>query len=253
MAQVHEFADRLDALEARRRRAEERVAAALERAHGLVEDLAARAEVAHAHRQRMREARDDQLPGADAGAADPAGSEARREVDLGRMPAMPSIGGGLRGILDRLGLWLLRPWLEWRRQQQRDRFRELAALVAELHRWRDSTDEALERLGRRQATLLDSLRRGRRKRAEGFSWRVASSQHAVETLAAAMGVHEALVGVADARGAETVHRVTGAVDDELETAFGELGRRQEALLAELVGSRRWLDDVRRRAGAAGGS
>lgn len=99
---------------------------------------------------------------------------------------------------------------------------ELSAALAELHRWTCSA-------WREQESRAELLRDGLNRVGEAIDL-VSGASLRLRTLI-------------NAKNAETVQQVVGGVDRKAEVVLDALARRQEALLAELVGRRQELDDL----------
>jgi hypothetical protein len=159
----------------------------------------------------------------------------------------PGSSGGVRGALNALSRWLLRDYLA-----VLDRRHEALAersLVLETDLDRSVTDLA-ERCDALQAGTLEmqhsiaglggEMRGVQAERVEalreGFN-RVA------ETLDLIAGTALRLRTLMNAKDAEAVQRAVAAIDRKSETVLDLLARRQEALLAELVGRRLELEQL----------
>ena len=73
---------------------------------------------------------------------------------------------------------------------------------------------------------------------------------AAQTLSAVVEVHEEMLGLVDAKDAEVLQRSVAGPLRRMELVFDEFGRQQEALLAQLVGRRRELDELIEKASGA---
>jgi hypothetical protein len=128
---------------------------------------------------------------------------------------------GWRGILDRLAHWLMRDHLEVldrRHDAHQRRVAELEGRVADLH----GTVRAEAEAG---AVLSDALGK------------------AQQALQAALATHNEMLALVNAKDAEVLQRAVAGPLRRMEVIFDEFGRQQEALLAQLVGRRRELDEI----------
>jgi len=171
----------------------------------------------------------------------------RQQADQSPWP----VGGGfLRTILNGLARWWLRDYLvvlDARHEALAERSRHLET----------DLDDALAALVSRQAALLASCAQlnqtlvdlqgsGQSAWDEQVS-RTELLRDGLDRVAEAIdfvsGASLRLRTLINAKNAETVQRVMGGVDQKAEVVLDALARRQEALLAELVGRRQELDEL----------
>lgn len=162
----------------------------------------------------------------------------------------PVGGGSVRAILNRLARWWLRDYLvvlDSRHEALAERSRHVET----------DLDDALGAVVSQQAGLLSSCAQLNQTLVDLQAWtRTAWDEQASRTELLREGldrVGEAIDFVAgaslrlrtliNAKNAETVQRVMGGVDQKAEVVLDALARRQEALLAELVGRRQELDEL----------
>lgn len=171
----------------------------------------------------------------------------RQQADQAPWPAS---GIGLRGLLNRIARWWLRDYLavlDARHEALAERSRHLetdlddtfAALVsrqaellagcAQLSETLTDLRNWIRRAWEEQASRGELLRDGLNRVAE-----------AIDLVA---GASLRLRRLMNAKDAETVRRVVGGADQKAEVVLDALARRQEALLAELVGRRLELEEL----------
>jgi len=174
-------------------------------------------------------------------------SPQRRQAD---QTPWPTGGGGVRALLNRLAHWWLRDYLavldarhealaERSRHLETDLDDSLAALVSQQSELLASCAELNQALADmqgwaqsawgEQASRSELLRDGLNRVGEAIDF-VSGASLRLRTLM-------------NAKDAETVQRVAGGVDQKAEVVLDALARRQEALLAELVGRRQDLDEL----------
>lgn len=171
----------------------------------------------------------------------------RQQADQAPWPAG---GGSVRGILNGFARWWLRDYLvvlDARHEALAERSRHLET----------DLDDALRAVVSQQEGLLSSCAQLNQALVDLQAWtRIAWDEQASRTELLRDGldrVGEAIDFVAgaslrlrtliNAKNAETVQRVVGGVDQKAEVVLDALARRQEALLAELVGRRQELDEL----------
>lgn len=148
-------------------------------------------------------------------------TEAAGEESLNRDLGWPEGGGGLRGRVNRLARWLIRDYLE-----VLDRRRDV-------HSGR--VEELKGRVDRLQGTLsVDG------EAAEAVHEALAGAHAALQ---AALATHAEMLVLVNAKDAEVLQRAVAGPLRRMEVLFDEFGRQQEALLSQLVGRRRELDDL----------
>jgi len=171
----------------------------------------------------------------------------RQQADQAPWPAG---GGPVRALLNGLTRWWLRDYLavlDARHEALAKRSRHLET----------DLDDALAALISQQADLLESCAQLNQKLVDVQGWALSAwAEEASRTELLRDGLNrvgEAIDFVAgaslrlrtliNAKNAETVQRVVGGVDRKAEVVLDALARRQEALLAELVGRRQELDEL----------
>ena len=202
-----------------------------------VEELTARTQAAMGAARTAEE-----LAGADPNA----GLEAAPVFDAPNLatalPPLPtaSSGGGVRGRLCR---WLLGEFL--------GALQEWASEVAGAHAQSQQDVAAL----RSHAALIDEDRRAAREARVAQYQRTEAIREAVNRMIESVdlfaGVAYKAREMMNAKDAELLHRSTEGPLRRTDVILDELGRQQEALLAELVGKRAELDELVRRATAGG--
>lgn len=148
-------------------------------------------------------------------------AEAAGEESLNRDLGWPRGGVGLRGRVNRLARWLIRDFLEVldrRRDVHTSRVEDLKGRVDRLQDTMSVDGEAAE-------TAHEAL----------------GSAHAA--LQAALATHTEMLVLVNAKDAEVLQRAVSGPLRRMEVLFDEFGRQQEALLSQLVGRRRELDDL----------
>jgi len=145
-------------------------------------------------------------------------AQAAGEESLNRDVGWPEAGGGLRGRVNRLARWLIRDYLEV------------------LDRRRDVHTSRVEDLKVRVDRLQDTLFVDVEAVHEALG-----SAHAA--LQAALATHAEMLVLVNAKDAEVLQRAVSGPLRRMEVLFDEFGRQQEALLSQLVGRRRELDDL----------
>lgn len=209
------FEDTMDALEAQREVAEGRFRELLEELGEHVRAVRDGTDRTTALYRAQIDARRDALA-----AVKHSLSEAAGEESLGSGRAWPS-GGGWRGRINRLARWLIRDYLEVidRRDDVHTRHVEDIKLrVDRLQGTLSAEDQVAE-------ALDDALGR------------------AHQALHAALAVHSEMLVLVNAKDAEVLQRAVAGPLRRMEVVFDEFGRQQEALLAQLVGRRRELDEL----------
>ena len=130
-------------------------------------------------------------------------------------------GGGLRGALNRVTRWVMRDFLE-----VLDRRRDVhTRRVEHLKDHVDHLQGTVSTDGEAAAALNEAL----------------GSAHAA--LQAALATHAEMLNLVNAKDAEVLQRAVAGPLRRMEVLFDEFGRQQEALLSQLVGRRRELDDL----------
>ena len=162
---------------------------------------------------------------------------------------------GLRGWLAN---WLIGDLLPTLDQRQGTVEHALADLQSDIVALRKEVGGALERVQEHAAAQLEAglealrttLDQQRAAAAEVRSddlhrWQGMGEalEHVVEALTLVTRLSEKLRAVVDAKDAEALQRAVGGPLLQIEVIFDELTRRQEALLAELVGRRQELDEL----------
>ena len=171
----------------------------------------------------------------------------RQQAD---QPPWPVGGGGLRGVLNGFARWWLRDYLavlDARHEALAERSRHLET----------DLDDAVAALVDHQVKLLASCTQLNQALTDLRGWgrsawsehrsRTELLRHALNRIGEAIdlvsGASLRLRALMNAKDAETVQRVVGGVDRKAEIVLDALARRQEALLAELVGRRQELDEI----------
>ncbi len=232
-----EFERTLDALERER----ERVEAAFREAVERLESRVARLREAAAAAERRAAEVQRQRPWKPEGGAEPA---AAAPAEAGPWPAGASFA---RRLLNRFVGWLGRDY--WHALDRRaDGLRAELARQAE---WRSL-------LQRRLDAQAHALERVSVIAADAVPWPVGESvrealNRAVEAVDLLAGVLARLHELIDAKDAEALQRAAHGPLRKMELVFEEFARQQEALLAELVGRRRQLDELLRTAAERGGA
>jgi len=159
-------------------------------------------------------------------------SPQRRQAD---QTPWPTGGGGVRALLNRLAHWWLRDYLavlDARHEALAERSRHLET----------DLDDSLAALVSQQSELLASCAELNQALADMQGWaQSAWGEQASRDFVS--GASLRLRTLMNAKDAETVQRVAGGVDQKAEVVLDALARRQEALLAELVGRRQDLDEL----------
>ena len=159
------------------------------------------------------------------------------------------------GLPGRLAAWLLGDILPMLEQRQAAIEGGLVALQGELVVLRSDVSGALEHVREQTARLevaVTALRAtqdqqraaaAEERTADLLRWRGVGEalDQAVGVLAEVTRLSERLRAVVDAKGAEGLQRAVDGPSLQVEVIVDELARRQEALLAELVGRRQELD------------
>ncbi len=163
--------------------------------------------------------------------------------------------GGIRGWLASWLLGDLQPVID---QRQSANDAALAELRADLGSLRAEVAAALDRAQQAATAQLDSALVGlgavqeqqrvaatEARAQEARRWRGVGEalDHAVEGLTLATRLSERLRAVVDAKDAEGLQRAVQGPSLQVEVIVDELTRRQEALLAQLVGRRQELDKL----------
>jgi hypothetical protein len=162
----------------------------------------------------------------------------------------PRGGFGIRGLLNRITLWWLRDYLavldvRHEAMAQRSLDLEVDATGSEGDaRIRhdevvDCCTSLVQALGDAHARM-EQLHAGSSQRLESLR---ETLNRAAEALDLVAGVSLRLRTLINAKDAETVHRALAGAGGKVELVLDELARRQEALLAELVGRREELDGM----------
>ena len=171
----------------------------------------------------------------------------RQQADQAPWPAG---GGAVRALLNRFTRWWLRDYLAVLDARHE-------ALAVRSHHLETDLDDSLTALVAQQAELLAICAQLNQTLADVQGWAqsaLGEQASRSELLRAGLDrVGEAIDFVAgaslrlrtlmNAKDAETVQRVVGGVDQKAEIVLDALARRQEALLAELVGRRQELDEL----------
>ena len=162
----------------------------------------------------------------------------------------PSGGNPVRALLNALSRWWLRDYLAVLDARHE-------ALAECSHHLETDLDDALAAVVSQQAGLLASCTQLNETLNEVHDWaRSAWREQATrgellrdglnrvgEAIDLVSGASLRLRTLMNAKDAETVRRVVGGVDRKAEVVLDALARRQEALLAELVGRRQELDEI----------
>ena len=143
----------------------------------------------------------------------------RDEASPQAATAWPLSRRGVRGTINRLARWLLRDYLET------------------LDRRGDLLDQRFGRLHER-VNAVQEMNAG--ETAEALVEALAGTQAA---LAAALATHREMLNLVNAKDAELLQRAVAGPLRRMELLFDEFGRQQEALLSQLVGRRRELDEI----------
>jgi len=208
------FEDTMDTLEAQREVTEGRFRELLEELGQQVRAVRDTADRTTALYHAQIDARREALASVKDSLSEAAGEES---LDQG----WPSGGGGWRGRINRLARWLIRDYLEV--IDRRD----------DVHTRR--VEDIKLRVDRLQGTLsAESDVAGALDEALGKAHRA---------LQAALATHAEMLVLVNAKDAEVLQRAVAGPLRRMEVLFDEFGRQQEALLAQLVGRRRELDDL----------
>ncbi len=148
-------------------------------------------------------------------------SEAANEGSVASALAWPDRRGGLRAAANRLVRWLMRDFLEV------------------LDRRGDMHTRRIEELKERVDRLQDTVS-AEGASAEALNDALAGTHAALQ---AALATHREMLSLVNAKDAEVLQRSVAGPLRRMEVLFDEFGRQQEALLSQLVGRRRELDDL----------
>ena len=145
-------------------------------------------------------------------------TEAANEGSLGTGLSWPDRSPGLRGAANRLVRWLMRDFLEVLDRRGDMHSRRVDDL-------RGRVDILQETVSTESEALNDAL----------------AGAHAA--LQAALATHREMLSLVNAKDAEVLQRAVAGPLRRMEVLFDEFGRQQEALLSQLVGRRRELDEI----------
>jgi hypothetical protein len=210
------FEDTMDVLEGEREATEARFRALLAELTAHVADVRRATDRSMELYQDQLTARRDAL-----GSVSDSLAEAAGEESLGRRLGWPQGGGGLRGRVNRLARWLIRDYLEV------------------LDRRRDAHARRVEDLEGRVDRLQGALSADG-EAAEAVHGALGSAHAALQ---AGLATHAEMLALVNAKDAEVLQRAVAGPLRRMEVVFDEFGRQQEALLSQLVGRRRELDDL----------
>lgn len=209
------FEDTMDALEAQREETEARFRELLDRLSAHVIAVHEATERTTTLYQAQVDARRDALAAVRDGITEAAGEESL-QTDLS-WPA----GGGLRGRINRLARWLMRDYL------------------VVIDRRGDVHSRHVEGLKRRVDRLQGTVS-GDGEAAAALNEALGCAHQALQ---AALATHAEMLDLVNAKDAEVLQRAVAGPLRRMELLFDEFGRQQEALLAQLVGRRRELDEL----------
>ncbi|MGD8330788.1 MAG: hypothetical protein PVJ49_15265 [Acidobacteriota bacterium] len=210
------FEDTMDALEAQREVTEGHFRELLEELGEQVRAVRDSTERTTAAYQAQIDARRDALA-----AVKDSLREAAGEESLDRARAWPSGGSGWRGGINRLARWLIRDYLEVIDRRDDVRTRRVEDIKLRVDRLQETLSAESEVAG----ALEEALGRGH------------------QALQTALTTHAEMLVLVNAKDAEVLQRAIAGPLRRMEVLFDEFGRQQEALLAQLVGRRRELDEL----------
>lgn len=148
--------------------------------------------------------------------------KAAGEESLDRDGGWPR-GGGLRGLVNRLARWLMRDFLE--------------AIDRRQHLHTRRVEDLELRVDRLQGTLAGDGDVG-----EALNEALGRAHGALQ---AALSTYSQMLDLVNAKDAEVLQRAVAGPLRRMELLFDEFGRQQEALLSQLVGKRRELEELTR--------
>lgn len=226
MAERHDGFDRtLETLGQEREARELQYRAQLQRLRDLLESLAAAAR----HAEALAVSREQRLAELAAGAGVTGALPLVDGLPLPDQDPWPSSGRWFRRAVNSAIAWLLRDYLAVLDRRHQAVGLCVSAHTEVLQSLHSTLGESLVQLQRCDATVpaLEALRE--------------ALNRTVECLDAFAEFPDQLRLLDDAKHAETLQRATHGPLRKMDLVFGEFGRQQEALLAELVGRRQELD------------
>jgi hypothetical protein len=211
------FEDTMDALEAQREVTEGRFRELLDELAHQVATVRAASERSTALYQQQVEARRAALASVRDSLTEAAGEESLQKLEW------QSGKSGLRRRINRLARWVIRDFLEVLDRRGHVHTRN----VEDLKRRVDRLQDTISGDGAAGEALDQSL----------------NGMH--QALQAALATHAEMLDLVNAKDAEVLQRAVAGPLRRMEVLFDEFARQQEALLAQLVGRHRELDEVAR--------
>ncbi len=246
MAEEPRVTAKLDALEAARVAVEAEYLECMHR-------FEIRADSLRALLDRFALASAEDVSGDPAAAGDSVGAPQAPLLATAAKPARPAERAAWRlpaaGLRGWLANWLIGDLLPTLDQRQGTIEHALADLQGDILALRKEVSGTLERVQEHAAAQLEAglaaLRATQERCDDLRRWHGVGEalEHVVEALTLVTRLSERLRSVVDAKDAETLQRAVDGPSLQLEVIIDELTRRQEALLAELVGRRQELDEL----------